>query len=99
MKHLHLNVRCEGHAEILAAVKQLGVDMAHTMEEVNAKIAEVAGAVNALEAKVTEALKNAGIPADVQAQIDAAFDAASAVVADATDGVDEAAAPVVVNPV
>ena len=63
-----------------------------------AAVAQVGEAVNTLEAKVTAALASVVIPAEVQAEIDAAFAAfgtiteqATAAVADASDGKDEAA--------
>ena len=99
----HHYLHCDGQEQIIAFLRQLvtkGTTMARTMDEVLDQVGKVADAVNSLEAKVTEALKNSGIDAATQAKIDKAFDDLGSIVADAADGVDEAAvAPVVVNPV
>jgi molecular chaperone DnaK (HSP70) len=62
-----------------------------TVDELVEVVAQVAQAVNTLEAKVTEALKNSGIPPETQAKIDQAVADLKASVADAADNVDEAA--------
>jgi hypothetical protein len=105
---LHVYFHNVPDASLLGALAQLktqgALQMATTQELValaNATAAEVAKfgpAVDALEAAVTAALaKIPTIPADAQADIDAAFatlqgavSGAQAAVADAADGVDEA---------
>lgn len=75
-------------AEVLAESKALRV-----------KVDAFGPAVNAFEARITALLKQVGgVPADVQADLDAAFaelraagDSADTTAADAADGVDEAA--------
>lgn len=64
-----------------------------TVAELTVVVAQVADAVNTLEAAVTEALKNQGVPAEVKAALEAAVASLKATVADAADGVDEAVAP------
>ncbi len=81
----------ERNNSLIYEVINQGATIMATMDDVLDTIKEIAGAVNALEAKVTAALANQGIPADVQAKIDQAFADAKAVVTDATDGVDEGA--------
>jgi hypothetical protein len=82
--------------QIMATVLELKA----AAEAAVAAVASVGEAVNALEAKITEALASVTIPPEVQAAIDEAFasfnaiaGSATAAVADAADGVDEAKQP------
>jgi hypothetical protein len=80
--------------ELLKVVIKQGAFNMATSKEVLELANAVVAAVNTLEAKVTEALaKLPAVPADVQADLDAAFVALQGAVADAADGVDEAAVP------
>lgn len=80
-------------SEIMATIQELKA----AAVAATAAVQSVGEAVNALEAQVTAALANVVIPVEVQTAIDEAFatfnaitDSATAAVADATDGVDEA---------
>ena len=104
--HLHDDQVSQRLDHIVTLINKLGASFMATSKEliavanVAAKgITDLAESINTLEAAVTAALaKLPTIPADVQADIDAAFatlqqagvDAAAAV-ADAADGIDEAA--------
>ncbi len=65
-----------------------------TSKELLELVKQVRPAIDKLEASVTEALSRIpSIPAEVQADIDEAFDTIKSDLADAADGVDEAATP------
>lgn len=75
-------------------------DLVVQVGNISTAVTALAPAINSLEAKVTAALASAGISAADQAKIDTAFaalktagDQINAAVADANDGVDEAANP------
>ena len=75
-------------------------DLVGVVDEVLNEVGKLGPAVDTLEAKITEALKNAGISPQAQAKIDAAVGKLKGVVAnvataiaDATDGIDEASLP------
>lgn len=72
-------------------------DLTDVVTQVAEQVNRIGPAVDQLEAKLTAALKNVGIPVDVQAKIDAAVGSLRGVVAnvatavnDAADNVDEA---------
>ena len=85
------------HAEVVAMLQTIisqGKQAMATAKQVLALAQQIRTAVDTLEAKITEALARIpNVPPDVQADIDAAFDVLTASVADAADGVDEAATP------
>ncbi len=78
-----------------------GQELVNAVAALKANVESFPGVVDGLEARITAAIAAAGgVPADVQAAIDTAFaDATAALatgqaaVADALDGVDEAAVP------
>lgn len=106
--HHYVHLHGDGQDQIVAALKQLGVIIMATGKELadqldaavgalETAVQPLADAVNEMEAKVTEALKNAGVPQDVQDQIGAAIGKVQTLagsitnaVSDARDGVDEA---------
>lgn len=75
-------------------------DLVLVVDQVLDQVGRLGPAVDALEAQLTQALKNQGISPEAQAKIDAAVGRLQGVVAnvataiaDATDGVDEANVP------
>jgi predicted sugar kinase len=108
-EHIHIHLHNVANAEILAALSQLkaqgvtimasAADLKALANTIKDEVGKFGPAVDALEAAITAALaKLPTVPADVQADIDEAFDtlgavltSAQAAVADAADGVDEAA--------
>lgn len=86
------------HLEVIGEHIMATLDeLVGVVDEVLNEVGKVGPAVDALEAKVTEALKGQGISAEAQAKIDAAVTKlrtvvtnVSAAVADASDGLDEA---------
>jgi hypothetical protein len=92
---LAANVQSQG-ASIMATVQELS----QAVSDLNGAFAPLPQAINDLEAKVTAAVASAGISAADQAALDQAIAdiknltaGVSSAVTDATDGVDEAAAP------
>ncbi len=94
--HFHgpdMSARFDRIDRVLAAVLRQGNTMTQVVDELVAVVAEVAVAINTLEAKITEVLANSGMSqADKDALTQAVADLKAAV-ADAADGVDEAVPP------
>jgi cell division protein FtsB len=68
------------------------INMSQLVDDLVAAVAEIATAVDALEAVVTDLKSKIADPADV-AKLEGALAGLKAAVADAGDGVDEAATP------
>lgn len=85
--------------QMMADAKSYADQLTQVANDLKAAVAPIPGAIDGFEARITQLVKDSGVPADVAAQFDAALsDLRSTItnvntaVADAADGVDEAAA-------
>jgi ferritin-like protein len=89
-----------GQEQIMAGMKDYADQFTAQANELKDAVTPLAGAIDALEAKVTQAISNPDVPQDVQDQLTSALndfkavsDGIKAAVADAGDNTDEAATP------
>lgn len=94
---LHIHVHSPGHAEIMTGIRRI-INQGEAMSEASKELLDVVNAippaVDAFEARITEILSRPAIDTpETKADIAAAVATLRGALADAADGVDEAATP------